>query len=450
MQFFYDEQIRRYLTQFMRLMGEFSVRTGKDRHGEVSYIQVPVRYGDINRMAAHIMKNQSENMINTVPFISCYVTDMTISPERRQTPTHVDKVQVYEKKYDYATGKYLDGEVGNTYTVERYMPVPYDLTVQVDIWTSNTDQKLQLLEQILVLFNPSINLQINDNPFDWTGLTYTELVNLVWSVRQIPSGTDDIIDVAALNFTIPIFINPPAKVKRQTLIHTVLNQIKKMQENDSLDWVPNDPIPNKQWVITGFENLKLQVKIEGDSALLLDKDGTALFEDGTPLTWEKALKPYGEFRPGISQLRVRRGIDPTDTSVDIVAVMTEISPIQGNKVLLSIDEDTLPSTTQSSVNAIIDPTKSAPGRGLPDPVTGQRYLILADTPDIPAWTGVAAKANDIILYNGTTWTISFSASGNSSAFVLNSMTNLIYEWRSGQWISAYEGTYRSGWWRLYL
>jgi len=431
-------------------MGEFSVRTGKDRHGEVSYIQVPVRYGDINRMAAHIMKNQSENMINTVPFISCYVTDMTISPERRQTPTHVDKVQVYEKKYDYATGKYLDGEVGNTYTVERYMPVPYDLTVQVDIWTSNTDQKLQLLEQILVLFNPSINLQINDNPFDWTGLTYTELVNLVWSVRQIPSGTDDIIDVAALNFTIPIFINPPAKVKRQTLIHTVLNQIKKMQENDSLDWVPNDPIPNKQWVITGFENLKLQVKIEGDSALLLDKDGTALFEDGTPLTWEKALKPYGEFRPGISQLRVRRGIDPTDTSVDIVAVMTEISPIQGNKVLLSIDEDTLPSTTQSSVNAIIDPTKSAPGRGLPDPVTGQRYLILADTPDIPAWTGVAAKANDIILYNGTTWTISFSASGNSSAFVLNSMTNLIYEWRSGQWISAYEGTYRSGWWRLYL
>jgi hypothetical protein len=434
----------------MRLMGEFSVRTGKDRHGEVSYIQVPVRYGDINRMAAHIMKNQSENMINTVPFISCYVTDMTISPERRQTPTHVDKVQVYEKKYDYATGKYLDGEVGNTYTVERYMPVPYDLTVQVDIWTSNTDQKLQLLEQILVLFNPSINLQINDNPFDWTGLTYTELVNLVWSVRQIPSGTDDIIDVAALNFTIPIFINPPAKVKRQTLIHTVLNQIKKMQENDSLDWVPNDPIPNKQWVITGFENLKLQVKIEGDSALLLDKDGTALFEDGTPLTWEKALKPYGEFRPGISQLRVRRGIDPTDTSVDIVAVMTEISPIQGNKVLLSIDEDTLPSTTQSSVNAIIDPTKSAPGRGLPDPVTGQRYLILADTPDIPAWTGVAAKANDIILYNGTTWTISFSASGNSSAFVLNSMTNLIYEWRSGQWISAYEGTYRSGWWRLYL
>jgi len=450
MQFFYDEQIRRYLTQFMRLLGEFSVRTGKDRHGEVSYIQVPVRYGDINRMAAHIMKNQSENMINTVPFISCYVTDMTISPERRQTPTHVDKVQVYEKKYDYSTGQYIDGEVGSTYTVERYMPVPYDLTVQVDIWTSNTDQKLQLLEQLLVLFNPSINLQINDNPFDWTGLTYTELVNLVWSVRQIPSGTDDIIDVAALNFTIPIFINPPAKVKRQTLIHTVLNQIKKMQENDSLDWVPNDPIPNKQWVITGFENLKLQVKIEGDSALLLDKNGSALFEDGSPLTWEKALQPYGEFRPGISQLRVRRGIDPTDTSVDIVAVMTEISPVQGNKVFLSIDEDTLPTTTQSAVSAIIDPTKSAPGKGLAVPVTGQRYLILADTPDIPAWSGVGAKANDIISYNGSTWTISFSASGNSSAFVLNSMTNLIYEWRSGQWISAYEGTYRSGWWRLYL
>jgi hypothetical protein len=160
------------------------------------------------------------------------------------------------------------------------MPVPYDLTVQVDIWTSNTDQKLQLLEQMLVLFNPSINLKSNDNPFDWSNLTYTELVNVVWSVRQVPQGTDDIIDVAALNFNLPILINPPAKVKRQTLIHTILNEIKKLKNDQMLDWVADNPMPNKQWVVVTFENLKLQVRIEGDRATLLNKAGGTTDNDG--------------------------------------------------------------------------------------------------------------------------------------------------------------------------
>ena len=82
--------------------------------------QVPVRYGDINRMAAHITRENSENIVNTVPFISCYVTDLNMAPERRIDQTHVDKVQVREKKYDDNTGEYLN-EIGNTYTVERYM-----------------------------------------------------------------------------------------------------------------------------------------------------------------------------------------------------------------------------------------------------------------------------------------------------------------------------------------
>ena len=61
-------------------------------------------------------------------------------------------------------------DLGNLYSTDRYMPVPYNLTMQVDIWSGNTDQKLQLLEQILILFNPSIQLQQNTNPLDWTSV----------------------------------------------------------------------------------------------------------------------------------------------------------------------------------------------------------------------------------------------------------------------------------------
>jgi len=450
MQYFYDNQIRRYLTQFMRLLGGFSVKTGKDRDGVESYLQVPVRYGDINRMAGHIMKNQSENAINTVPFISVYVTDLQINAERRHNPTHVNKVQVYEKKVDPTTGDYIEGEIGNTYTIERYMPVPYDLTVQVDIWTSNTEQKLQLMEQLLVLFNPSINLKTNDNPFDWTNLTYAEIVNVVWSVRQVPQGTDDIIDVAALNFSLPIFLNPPAKVKRQVLIHTILNEIKKMKGPDIVDWNPTDPIPNKQWVIVTFEDLHLQVKIEGDRAILLSRSGDNVDDQGNPLTWEEKLKPFGELRPGISNLRLRRGDDPADSTNDIIAVIVSIDPAHPDQLIIDVDENTLPGTTLPAVTAVIDPTKSAPGRNLPAAALGQRYLVLEDVPAVANWGILGANANDIIEYNGANWIVSFDHTATNSASVLNISNGLIYEWRYGQWISAYEGTYRNGWWRLYL
>ena len=451
MDFFYDGQIRRYVTQFMRILGGFSVKTGKGRDGAESFIQVPVRYGDINRMAAHIMKNQSENMINTVPFISCYITDMQTSADRRTNPTHISSVQVYEKKIDPTTGQYIDGEVGNTYTIDRHMPVPYDVTVQVDIWTSNTDQKFQLLEQLLVLFNPSINLKLNDNPFDWTNLTYAELTNVVWSVRQVPQGTDDIIDVAALNFTLPIYINPPARVKRQTLIHTILTDLKRLNDSDDIiEWSDDFLQENKEWVVITFDDLKLQAKIDGNTAILLNSTGQPTASDGSLLSWVDTLKPYGEIRYGISNIRLRRSEDPSDASQDIIATIASVDETQSNIAYIDIDEDSMPPTTIPSVNAIVDPTRSAPGKNLPTAALGQRYLIINNVPDSSFWGTGSGLANDIIEYNGTEWVVSFNSSVNSNAVTLNTTTGLTYEWRNGTWISAVEGTYRAGWWRLYL
>jgi len=149
-QYFYDKQIRRYIQQFIRLFSGFSVQMGKNEEsGLPVFHKVPVRYGDINRMAAHITRENSENIMNTVPFISCYVTNLNLVPERRTYQDHVDKVQVYEKKYDQTTGEYKN-EKGNSYTVERHAPVPYIMQMNADVWSSNTDQKLQLLEQMLV------------------------------------------------------------------------------------------------------------------------------------------------------------------------------------------------------------------------------------------------------------------------------------------------------------
>ena len=62
MQFFYDGQIRRYITQIVRAFSNFSY---KDGDGDLR--RVPVMYGDISRQVASIIRENSENKIPSAP-----------------------------------------------------------------------------------------------------------------------------------------------------------------------------------------------------------------------------------------------------------------------------------------------------------------------------------------------------------------------------------------------
>ena len=191
--------------------------------GEVEYRDVPTLYGDMTRHAAYIIRNNSENMISSVPRMSYYITGLESNSDMRRAPGYQDIVQVVEKKFDEMTQTYLN-EPGRRYSVKRTQPVPYVMTVSLDIWTSVNapEQKMQLIEQILALFNPGVNLRTNTNPLDWTSLTYCELRGVNFTGRSIPQGADDAIDVATLDFWMPIFISPPAEVKRQNVIDTII------------------------------------------------------------------------------------------------------------------------------------------------------------------------------------------------------------------------------------
>ncbi len=81
--YFYDKQLRKYIQQFIRLFAGFQFVISQTESGEPIYQTVPVRYGDMNRVAAHILKQNSENVVNTVPFISCYVMSLQIDPTKR-------------------------------------------------------------------------------------------------------------------------------------------------------------------------------------------------------------------------------------------------------------------------------------------------------------------------------------------------------------------------------
>jgi hypothetical protein len=449
-QYFYDKQIRRYIQQFIRLFSGFNVEMGKNDQDLAVFQQVPVRYGDINRMAAHITRENSENIINTVPFLSCYVTSLDMMADRRTYQDHVDKVQVFEKKYDDTTGAYTN-EKGNSYTVERHAPVPYMLQMNTDIWTSNTDQKLQLMEQILVLFNPTLDIRTNSSVIDWTALSHVELTGTTWSTRSVGSSIDDIIDVATLSFNIPVYINPPAKVKQQKLIHTIISELYNLDE-DNLDLFKNEQAFDKktlQYTVVTYEDRK--VKYEDGNLQLLNQNGSTLDDDGITLDWSKELLAFGVLRPGISQLRLRKSTQVSDVTEDIIGRL-DIHPSNVNLLTVDIDATTLPTNTLGTVDAILDPAINFPGDGtMPSAATGQRYILLSDLPSSTNWGNVVAGKYDIIEYNGSAWIVSFDSSNISAVnYVTNVASNDQLEWNGSEWVNSYEGIYNAGYWRLYL
>ena len=99
MDYWYDAQLRRYLLQFMRIFSGFKVSEGV-RDGSTYYNKVPVRYADMQRMVAHILKKGSENLVNSTPFVSAHISSLLIARDRVQDPYLVGKVQVAERQFD--------------------------------------------------------------------------------------------------------------------------------------------------------------------------------------------------------------------------------------------------------------------------------------------------------------------------------------------------------------
>ena len=463
-QFFYDQQIRRFLLQYIRAFSNFQVEYGKDRSGNTTLVTVPVKYGDSTRMVSSIIRENSENKIIPTPMISCYITGLEYNPERRQDPTFVDKKHIRMRKFDPNTNEYSTQQ-GNAFTVERLMPVPYTLQMSTDVWTSNTNQKLQLMEQILVLFNPALEIQSTDNYLDWTSLSYIELQNVQFSSRSVPVGVDDQIDIATLNFTVPIYLTAPAKVKKLGVINRIVASIYDESGSISDGVIDNNLLLGDRMK---FTPMNFGIIVLGNTIQILDRNETSTNKvDYSPLndpptkvgtddtSWQALINQYGSLVAGISQLRLEQG------TAEIVGTIA-FHPSDPHKLLWTVDTDTIPTNDIPAVTKIINPLRSAPEAGLPAAATGQRYLILNDIGDsdntdgADAWkdssgNDLVASANDIIEWTGVRWQIAFDSSSDSGVhYMANTNTGIQYKWTGTEWVKSYEGEYQAGDWNIVI
>lgn len=463
-QYFYDEQIRRFLLQFTRIFSGFQIEYGREEGSEAAaLLRVPIRYGDASRQAQTILQENSASSLPSTPLMTFYIAALNYDRPRMQEPYFVSKVNVRQRTYDTTTETYETTQ-GNAFTIERLMPVPYALTLNLDLWTSNTNQKLQLMEQILTLFNPSLEIQSTDNFLDWTSLSVVELESVNWSSRTIPIGTENPIDIATLRFNLPIWISPPAKVKKLGVVERVIASMYDAQGDLVNSITNNDLLLGTRQVITPYNYATVLIgnKIQCLQQQYLAQEpsndelqDTVIVPDSN-LMWPSLINMYGALRPGISQIR----LEQPDES-EVVGTIA-VDPNDERFLLFDVDVDTVPQNTLSPIDAIINPQVSGP-RPEDSSIAGVRYLLTeatgsgANVASAEAWLGengrpLIAQANDIVEYIASGfWRVVFNAaSQTTSQYVTNITTGTQYFWTGQEWIKSYQGIYPGGKWRLVL
>ena len=460
---FYEGQVRKFLTQFIRILSNFSVETGRGKDDSISLRAVPVVYGDPTRQVANIIRNNSENALNYAPKIACYVRELNYDRERMQNPYHIEKQHLRERGID-ADGNYTN-ELGAGYTVEKVMPSPFRLEVTADIFSSNTDQKLQIMEQILYLFNPDFEIQKTDNYIDWTSLSYVELQNITFSSRTIPVGADTEIDVASMAFSMPIWLSPPVKVKKLGVVQKIIMSIYDDDGGIAKGLIDGELVsksfitPNNFGLLVTGNQLRLlgstgvNVKSGGDGFQTGANEPNNFdpFDTfGPAVNWKVLLDQYGKVTNGTSQIRLSQ---PNGNEI-IGTIAT--TTLDDTILLYTIDDDTIPSNTLTAVKKIINPATFDPGT----PANGDRYLVINDVGDSTAsfqsatWGTLVASVGDIIEYNSTTskWNIAFDASNPDSTqhYVTNLNTGIQYRFNGTEWVKSYEGVYTQGNWSIVL
>jgi hypothetical protein len=381
-----------------------------------------------------------------------------------QNPYHIEKQHLRERDYNESTGEYTN-QLGAGYTVEKVMPSPFRLEVSADIWSSNTDQKLQIMEQILYLFNPDFEIQKSDNYIDWTSLSYVELTGTTFSSRTIPVGADSEIDVATLTFSMPIWLSPPVKVKKLGVVQKIIMSIYDDDGGIAKGLIDGELMSRSYVTPNNFGLLVTgnQLRLLGTTGVNVSSGGDGFhtganepsnydpFETfGPAVNWKLLLDQYGKVTNGTSQIRLKQ-----PNGNEIVGTIATTT-LDDTILLYSIDSDTIPSNSLTAVKKIINPATFDPGT----PANGDRYLVINDVGDSTAsfqsstWGTLVASVGDIIEYNSTTskWNVAFDASNPDSTqhYVTNLNTGIQYRFNGTEWVKSYEGVYTAGNWSIVL
>ena len=146
---FYHETMRKVVVSFGTLFNNIQI-VRKNSSGVITQsMKVPLAYGPQQKFLARLNNDPSlgSKVAVTLPRLGFEMTGITYDPTRK-----LNRVQKFRK---------VKGDNSDQLDTQ-YMPVPYNLDFELYILAKQSDDALQIVEQILPYFQPDYTITMND------------------------------------------------------------------------------------------------------------------------------------------------------------------------------------------------------------------------------------------------------------------------------------------------
>ena len=146
---FYHETMRKVVVAFGTIFNNINIVRKNNSGTIIQKMKVPLAYGPAQKFLTRLDNDPSLNkkVAVTLPRIGFEIANLAYDPVRK-----LNRVQKFKKTKSSNTNK-LD---------IQYMPVPYNLDFTLYVMAKNSDDALQIIEQILPYFQPDYTITIND------------------------------------------------------------------------------------------------------------------------------------------------------------------------------------------------------------------------------------------------------------------------------------------------
>ena len=148
---FYHETVRNVIVAFGTMFNNIQI-VRKDNSGTVTQtMKVPLVYGPKQKFLTRLDQDPSLSAATaiTLPRLGFEIGALTYDSARK-----LNRVQKFKKvKSSSSDASKLD---------TQYMPVPYNMDITLYAMAKNSDDALQIVEQILPFFQPDYTLTLND------------------------------------------------------------------------------------------------------------------------------------------------------------------------------------------------------------------------------------------------------------------------------------------------
>ena len=145
-QHFYHKSIRNTVIAFGTIFNNINIKRLDSSGNPLQAVRVPLSYAPKEKFIARLDQQASltgsdSSVAITLPRMSFDVTSYAYDPSRK-----------LNKNQRVGVAKNISGDTEKLNT--QYMPVPYDVGFELNVFTATSDDGLQIVEQILPYFQP--------------------------------------------------------------------------------------------------------------------------------------------------------------------------------------------------------------------------------------------------------------------------------------------------------